>query len=60
MKVFIKFLNLQMANLVGYVIGPSGLSMFVSSFLRREGMNEAQRFSILVYVFAFMFIHLIS
>ncbi|KAJ4889671.1 hypothetical protein Rs2_29419 [Raphanus sativus] len=35
-----------MANRAGYVIGPSGLSMFVSSF-RRENMNEAQRFSIL-------------
>ncbi|KAJ0231559.1 MBOAT protein [Hirschfeldia incana] len=29
---------LMMANLAGYVIGPSGLSRFVSSFLSREGL----------------------
>lgn len=38
-----------MANLAGYVIGPSGLSLFVSSFLSKEGM-KGQRFSFLVYV----------
>ncbi|XP_022567973.2 membrane-bound O-acyltransferase gup1-like isoform X1 [Brassica napus] len=29
---------LMMANLAGYVIGPSGLSLFVSSFLSKEGL----------------------
>ncbi|KAL0736973.1 hypothetical protein Bca4012_013183 [Brassica carinata] len=29
---------LMMANLGGYVIGPSGLNWFISSFLRREGV----------------------
>lgn len=43
------FSILQMANLAGYVIGPSGLSLFVSSFLSKEGM-KGQRFSFLVYV----------
>lgn len=29
---------LMVANLVGYVIGPSGINWFLSSFLRREGL----------------------
>jgi len=29
---------LQIANLAGYVIGPSGINWMVSSFLKREGI----------------------
>lgn len=33
--------SLQVANLVGYVIGPSGINWLVSQFLQKEGMPKS-------------------
>ncbi|RVW91470.1 hypothetical protein CK203_038545 [Vitis vinifera] len=35
---FFSFFILQVANLVGYVIGPSGINWFISQFLQKEGL----------------------
>ena len=37
---FFSFFILQVANLVGYVIGPSGINWFISQFLQKEGMRH--------------------